>query len=53
MSETHYGMEARMLEAEMERSAVVRRASRPRFEPPGAPTRTIRSAWRRRAASTP
>jgi hypothetical protein len=53
MSETHYGMDARMLEAEMERSAVARRAARPRLEPPPAPTRTIRSALRRRGASTP
>jgi hypothetical protein len=39
MSDMHYGTEARMLEAEMERRAVARRANRPRFELPAAPTR--------------
>jgi hypothetical protein len=52
MSDIHYGTEARMLEAEMERRAVARRAARPRFEPP-TERRTFRTAWRRRAASTP
>jgi hypothetical protein len=39
MSDIHYGVEARMLEAEMERRAVARRAARPRFDPPATPTR--------------
>lgn len=39
MSDIHYGLEARMLEAQLERTAVTRRAARPRPEVPAVPTR--------------
>ena len=54
MSDTHYGVEAGMMAAAMERDVRTRHATRPRPAPPAAPTRhRFRNAWPRRGASSP